>query len=258
MTAPSNYTPEQVRSLLSFGFTQPDSTAPQRLVVNLAGQEKTGKTHLALTGRPPIFIFNIDVGTEGVVEKFQRIGKEVWSYPVRMQRIASGANEGQLQQLWRDQWEDLKSKLSWVYQYCNPGTVVLDTWTEAYELARLAHFGKIGAMPNQYATVYQDLRAAVRWSYDHPTATTVFVSKMTPKFNAPNELEVRGFGDMDFLVQVNLRNQRIDADPGQPGPGQFLSYIKDCRQNPFCNGYVLSGDQFSLEYLEGFVHQWSP
>ena len=51
---------------------------PKRLVISLAGFEKTGKTHLAFTGKSPIVIFNLDLGTEGVIEKFQAAGKEIY------------------------------------------------------------------------------------------------------------------------------------------------------------------------------------
>ena len=59
---------------------------PKRLVISLAGFEKTGKTHLAFTGKSPIVIFNLDLGTEGVIEKSQAAGKEIYVYDVPVER----------------------------------------------------------------------------------------------------------------------------------------------------------------------------
>lgn len=254
--ATTSYSPAQLATLHQNGFVPASSQAPQRLVINLAGLEKTGKTHLALTGRQPVFIFSVDVGTEGVVEKFVRQGIEVWEYKIHVERAVADGNEQVMWDHWKAQWLDLKTKL-WAAYQMNPGTVIIDTWGECYELARLAHFGKQGAMPNQYGVVYTDLRAMVRWSYDSPTATTIFIHKMGIKFNTVDQLEVKGFSDMDYLVQLNLRNGRTDAETPGTMP-KFMTWIKDCRQNPLCNGFTLDGDQFNIQYLEWFVHQWKP
>ena len=250
-THSSSYSTEQLTYIQEHGFVRAATQAPQRLVINLAGPEKTGKTHLALTGRPPIYVFSLDIGTEGVIEKFSRSGIDVFLYEVKFERSAATGTEQQQQQIWLKQWEEFKAAI-WTAYAMNPGTVIMDTWTEAYELCRLAHFGKLGAMPNQYPVVYSDLRGVVRWAYDHPTATTIFIHKMAKKYQS-EQLEVKGFSDMDFLVQINIQNSR--QDPEQPGTlPNFSTWIKDCRQNPFTNGYKLSGDQFSVQYLEWFVH----
>ena len=252
--AVSSYDPAQLAVLHENGFRPASNQAPKRLIINLAGLEKTGKTHLALTGRQPIFMFSIDVGTEGVVEKFVNRGIEVWEYKIHVEKSVSEGNEQAMWDHWKAQWLDLKMKLWLVYQM-NPGTVIIDTWGECYELARLAHFGKAGAMPNQYPVVYADLRAMVRWGYDSLTSTTIFLHKMGVKYNTVDQLEVKGFSDMDYLVQLNLRNGRVDAsEPGQMP--EFMTWIKDCRQNPLCNGFTLKGDQFDIQYLEWFVHDW--
>jgi hypothetical protein len=57
--------------LKSLGFSDAVVETPYRLIASVSGKEKTGKTHFALTAPEPIIFFNIDVGTEGVVGKFQ-------------------------------------------------------------------------------------------------------------------------------------------------------------------------------------------
>ena len=102
------------------------------------------------------------------MEKFAAMGKDVYVYQIPFQRHAFQAPDSVLQQTWKMQWEELKSKLESVYSL-NPGTVILDTWTEAYELARLANFGKTEqVMPNRYGPVFAELRATVRLAYEEP------------------------------------------------------------------------------------------
>ena len=72
-----------IDQLKQLGFSDTYTPAPQRLIVDIAGPEKSGKTHLALTGPKPIIFFSIDKGTEGVVEKFQRAGDQVLVYEIR-------------------------------------------------------------------------------------------------------------------------------------------------------------------------------
>ena len=156
------YTTEQLATIQSLGFISARERPPQRLVISEAGLEKTGKTHLSLTGRGPHFVFSIDLGTEGVVEKFKRAGAEIFEYKVHIQRsVPPGATVSQMKDYWQYQWEDLKTHI--YHAYClNPGTVLIDTWSEAYELCRLANFGKLDqVMPHQYGIVYQDMKGAI-------------------------------------------------------------------------------------------------
>ena len=237
------------------GFQDVLSVAPYRAVINLAGFEKTGKTHFPFTGLGPVIYFNIDVGTEGVVEKFRAAGKEIVEYRVRF-RSDSGSTDAEQWQLWVQQWADLKAKITLAYQTLaaiGQGTVAFDTWTEAYELVRLSHFGKIGAQPHQYGVVYSDLRTVVRESYD-TYVNTVFIHKMGHKFNT-GEPEVKGFSDMDYMCQINLRTFRID----QPGSAPvFGATVEDCRREPMMNGMELRSDNdtWSLDYMLWLMHTY--
>ena len=233
-------------------------SVPRRLVIALSGFEKTGKTHLALTGRSPIVLFNLDVGEEGVVEKFKAAGKEVYIHQIPLERPTSliTSPDGASQEVWKKNWKDLNTKLEQVYAL-NPGTVIIDTWTEAYELARLAHFGKVDqVMPNRYGPVFAEMAAAVRQAYDAESTTTVFTHKMGINFDT-KQPEVKGWSQMPYMVQVNLENKRTPSQLGY-GLDDYSCTIKDCRQNPHVNGYALRDNTFSIEYLETFVLDWSP
>ena len=109
MTAKTDdYTPVQVAKLKALGFSDDIVETPRRLIASLEGREKVGKTHFALTAPPPILFFNIDIGTEGVVGKFQEAGKKVFLYDVRIPKGAAQTTYGAM-------WTDLKSRITAAY-----------------------------------------------------------------------------------------------------------------------------------------------
>ena len=233
------------------GLSVPSSLddIPQRLVCSVAGFENTGKTHFALTGRDPVVIINLDVGTEGVAEKFQAAGKRVYTYDIALEKPTAliDAPDGATQMVWQSQWRKLTGTLEQIYAL-HPGTVVIDTMTETYELVRLAHFGKTDqVMPNKYGPVFAEMRAMVRMAYAAEYTTTVFTHKMGKNFDTGLP-EVKGWKDMDFLVQVNLQNDRAPNEAGH-GLENYYATIRKCRQNPHASGMMLMGENFSLQYL---------
>ena len=235
--------------LKAMGFSDEVQERKRRLIVSSGGREKTGKSHFALTGPPPIIYFDIDIGTEGVVDKFQEIGKEILRYSIRVPKEAR-------QDTYIPMWGDLKTRILKAYSL-KQGTVVWDTATEAYELARLMHFGKLTqVMPHNYTEVNNEWRELLRTAYDS-SMNTVFIHKMKPVWinNArTKDYEVAGFGEMDYLSQVNLVHYREDIENGTV----FTAYIKDCRQKPGLAGTTLrglplaSGDERTMDPLCNF------
>jgi len=246
-----------IDNLKSLGFTDVSKPIPQRLIIKLAGPEKTGKTHYALTGPEPIIYFSIDIGTEGVVEKFQQSGKQVLLYEIKYER---GKSAGEYKSLWDNVLQRLDAALQVDY-----GTLVIDTWTEIYELARLAHFGKLSQVqPHNYGPVYAELRGIIDAIYG-TGMSAVLLAKMAKAFET-KELEEKGFSDTDFKVQANLRTSRQDITNQETGitTPVFTANVKDCRQNPFINGMALSSvnqdgmSRFDMGYLIWLVHSWRP
>ena len=234
-----------VKQLETMGFDDTIRERPRRLVASVDGMPKTGKTHFALTAPEPIFFINIDIGTEGVVDKFQAEGKRIYLYDVRVPRTAS-------KEIWVPMWENLKKIFEKVYQV-GAGSVVVDTDTEAYELARLAKFGKlVQVLPQHYAEVNNEYREVLRLAYDS-AMNSIFIHKMKPKYinNArTNEYEPSGMSDMEYNVQTNITMYREDTDEGP----EFSAFIKDCRHNPIVNGEWLKGEMCSFEFLLSLIH----
>ena len=231
--------------LKALGFSDEVREMPYRLVASVSGREKTGKTHFALTAPDPIFFINIDIGTEGVIEKFQAQGKKIYVYDVRVPRTAK-------QEVYVPMWENLKAIFQKVYQ-AGVGTVVVDSDTEAFELARLAKFGKLSqVLPHNYVEVNNEYREILRLAFDS-TMNSVFLHKMKAKYvndKRTNEFEPSGFGDMEYNSQVNVLMYREDTDEGP----EFSAFIKDCRHNPNVNGEWLRGEMCNFEFLLALIH----
>src|SRR5574343_408421 len=87
IAAKSQITATTEAQLLKAVFSFNQEEAPYRLIVSISGDEKTGKSHFTLTAPEPIFYFNIDRGTEGVVGKFQADGKKVFIYEIVVPRL---------------------------------------------------------------------------------------------------------------------------------------------------------------------------
>lgn len=258
---PTNYDQTALDRLSQQGFQNVAKPVPQRLIVKAAGPEKTGKTHLYCTAPEPIIVFSIDIGTEGVVEKFQGNGRKIYVYDIQYKK---GGLASDYKQLWTkiDQLLDEAIRVG-------EGTIVFDSWTEMYELARLNHFaGRLDkVMPGEYPVVYSDLREKIRRIYES-RMSAFLVTKMAKGFES-KDLEEKGFGDTGFLVQANLTTSRVEAVT-DPTTGQvesiFRVAIKDNRQNAKLNGQTFSShdvnaegvrvDNFNFSYLVWLTHNW--
>jgi len=236
-----------ITQLKAMGFSDDYVPPPKRLIVCLSGREKVGKTHFALTAPDPIFFINVDLGTEGVVNKFQEQGKQIYVYDVRVPRLV-GVD------VYAPMWENLKTVFQKVYRM-QRGSVVVDTDTEVYELARLAKFGKLSqVMPQNYTEVNNEYREILRLAYDSPM-NSIFIHKMKPLYinNArTKDYTPAGFGDMEYNSQVNLLLYRDDGD--EEDEPEFSCYIKDCRWNASVNGRLLSGPMCDFNFLLELIH----
>ena len=243
-----------IAQLKAMGFSDDYVETPRRLIISEEGREKTGKTHFALTAPDPIFFFNVDFGTEGVVGKFQDKGKKVFIYDIRVPR------EGK-PEMWQMLWTEFKARVRKVYEV-KSGSVVWDTASELYILCRLSHFGRLtDVKPSDYDIVNNDWREILRIAYGSPM-NTIFIHKTKAIWRAvptssgrssltkTNDFELSGYGDMASQVQTNLVMYREDTDNGP----EFSAFIKDCRQNPYIAGQVLRGPMCSFEFLLSLVH----
>ncbi len=236
-----------IAQLKAMGFSDDLVSVPKRLICAIGGREFSGKTHFAFTAPGPIIFFDVDIGTEGVVNKFQNQGKQILIYPVSVPKGADTSKD-----VYSVLWTETKARIKKAYTL-KQGTVVWDTETEINELARLAHFGKLTqVMPHNYANVNRELRDIMDWAYDS-TMNSIFIRKMKPKWvngARTGDYEEQGWGDMEYKCQVNLTLYREDADSGP----EFCALIRKSRQNPNISNVVLRGPMCNFDFLLNLVH----
>lgn len=217
---------------------------PRRIVLSLEGMEKQGKTHFALTAPKPLVVFDMDIGLEGVLQKFQG-EPDILRYKV---------GEYDTQQAATTAWEGFRQAFLAALEDRGVRTLVLDTATEAWEVIRMARFGKLSQIqPYQYGPVNAEFKLLLKRAYESDK-NVVLVHKMRPVYlndKRSGDYERAGFSDTGYLVQINARAVR-DED------GQWTLWIRDCRQNPDLAGMVLEGDMCSFPWLgvSAFPDSW--
>lgn len=256
--APSAVDPAVVAKLKTLGFEEAIIEDPYRLILSLSGLEKSSKTHFSLTAPEPIFLFNIDRGTEGVLPKFQRLKKRIYVYTVRYQK-------GDSMQAYAEMWKGVKERIELACK-AGCGTIVMDTATDMYALSRLAHFGKLTQVKaHHYGAVNAEWADEVLGEIYNSSMNAVLIHKLKSKYVnevRTGDFEVSGFGDTSYKVQCNARMSReFDAD----GNVVFSLYVDDCRQNASVMGITLEGQPIkqggdlvdpvcNFQYLLKLVH----
>ena len=217
---------QEINSLLGSGWINTVGPAPSRIIASIEGTDKTGKSHLALTAPKPIMYIDLDVGTEGVIHKFQ--GEDVMVYQVEQPERLGSSQElmGRYGEIWTTVQDKITEALS-----VNEGTLIIDTFTEAYDICRLAHFGKMSQVqPHQYGVAYADLREVMR-KVHQSKMSCILLHKMGSNFNT-GEPEMKGWNDIPHQVQATLRTNREDTPDGPV----FSAEVRACRQNAFLMG----------------------
>lgn len=237
-------TSAQIIAMAQMGFkpVDPKSSAIKRLIVNITGKEKSGKSNLALTAPGPIALFDFDYGLEGVVEKFAG-KKSIYRSEYRISELSADK--------YISEWERHKKEFRAALSHKGVRTVVEDTGTEMWELVRLARFGKLTqVMPQHYGPVNAELRGLVRDAYSSDK-NLIFLHKMTQVYinNQPTkDYAMAGFKDIPYAVQVNCLAWR------EEGGGDFHLEIQDCRQNSAIAGMDLVGDMINFPQLAMMVY----
>lgn len=229
-------------SIKSLGLTRSSNTTikRRRLIVNIMGKEKQGKTHFGLTAPGPIGLLDFDYGLEGVVDKFHG-DKAIYPVEYRLGEITAGQHLAV--------WEKAKTMLKDMLKEKELRSVLIDTGTEAWELLRMARFGKLTqVMPQHYGPVNAEMRELIREAYSSDK-NLILLHKMTEIYanNQPTgKFGMAGFKDVPYNVQVNLLAWR-DTD------GIFHTTIQDCRQNADLAGLDLVGELCNFPALASMV-----
>ena len=241
-----------LKTLEQAGWTKA-AAVPRRLVCSIEGLDKTGKSHLAMSAPGPIVYVDLDVGTEGVIQKCQQ---DYLIYKVEQpKRLGSS---GELMDKFKDVWNDIQTQVASALSI-GSGTLVIDTFTELYDICRLAHFGKMAQVqPHQYSVCYADMREIIRLA-NASKMNVILLHRMGADFNT-GELTFQGWKQVPSEVQAVLRTQRSDTDSGPV----FSAEVRTCRHKPEMMGKVLVAGKgevpreipysLNFEALLGYVH----
>jgi hypothetical protein len=229
------------------GFEEVNIEDILRILMNVEGMEKGGKSHFALTAPGPISLIDMDTGLEGVVNKFSRQKK--------IYRAYFNYHDATSQTEWDNMWKKMKQAFYDSLATKSIRTIIADTASEMWELCRMAAFGKLAQVkPHHYAPVNAEFRDLIRKAYDSDK-NLILIHKQKKEYvdeKWTGNMERAGFGDIGYAVQANLISWRITKLDEQYGKGREDEYkgfgitVKDCRQNA-----ELAGQEY-LEPLNTF------
>ncbi len=217
------------------GFTKAENRpVAQRIIMAVDGLEKQGKTHFGLTAPGGVAYLDLDIGCEGVMQKFLS-KKAVYVHHVQIP-VALGGVVDTVE--CEKSYDGAKSAYKDALYSKDIRSVVIDTASELWELLRLAKFGKLTqVMPFHYAPVNAEFRDLIRLAYP-AEKNEILLHKLKSKYvndKRTADYERSGFGDTGFLVQCNARVHR-DKETGE-----FCLKVADCRQNHELAEMVLEG-----------------
>jgi len=183
------------------GFEPVSNTVRRRLIVGVDGHEKCGKSSFGLSAPAPIAFFDTDIGSEGVVHKFANkpIYRTTLGIPDNLASTTREECAGLL--------ATLKQKIQLALESPEVRSILLDTQTDVWDLFRMARLGKLSqVMPTQYTEVNNEMRAFIRsfYRYDKNVIMTHRLKKQYVGSDWSGNWERAGFGDSEYLVQVNL------------------------------------------------------
>jgi len=212
------------------GFVQQKKVVTKRLIQAVDGQEKDGKTTYALSAPGPIALINMDVGLEGVIEKWLPL-KKIWVMNFDF-RDSTNATE------WDAVWTKVKNAWIAALEDKEIRSLVWDTATEGWELNRLARFGKLTQIrPHHYGPVNAEFRDLIKraYKYDkniilvHKLRDVYAMNKKSGQEERTGEKEMAGFKDVPYIVQAHVRSVREED-------GTFGIKVINCRHNAQLKG----------------------
>lgn len=227
------------RKLSNTNFKAAKDEVRNRLIICVQGLEKTGKSHWALTAPDPIAYMSLDIGTEGVVNKFlngTHAEKEIYlsTYRYFVKRNSKGevdtnSTANHAEREWGKFVTDFETALNMGVR-----TLIVDTASEMWDLLRLSSFGKLDQVPSfMYGPVNGTFRELVRKAYDQDT-NLILIHKYKKQYKGSEwsgKYERAGFGDIGFLSQVVVECSRKPINKHDGGGVEFITKIVDCRQN---------------------------
>jgi hypothetical protein len=240
-------------------------TKPKGILISIDGLQKCGKTEFGLSLPDPLFILNLNLGLDGVIEKHVKAGRTLYAKDIQIPYTTSlpGQNFTILSQAASEKWKEAILTIQEAIREPSVKSIFIDTGSELWDLLRIARLGKLAqVLPVQYAAVNAEFRQLLQILLVCKK-NVVLSHKVKPEYvndQKTNRFERAGFGDVGFDVQVELRAER---DSKRDGDDQFGATFVDCRANRNLKGTLLTGKDMnflkvvSLIYPESTEKDWS-
>jgi hypothetical protein len=186
---------------------------------------------------------------EGVIRKHSK-NKKMWIYTENVPPMMHNHNE------YKVYWDKVRKAYEAAVNNKDVRTVVVDTGGDMWELMRLAEFGTVTPSNRSgqlaYASANALYRGLIRMVYESDK-NLVMTHKLSKKWETQadgskafkGQYERDGFGESQFLVQVNVRHLKVDS--------KFSINIINCRHDPDLDGMDLEGDDCSFKGLGKIV-----
>lgn len=251
---------------------------PRRLIANIQGMTKAGKTRLALTAKKPMGFISIEIGgDEGVVDQFIpdgmdanediqiiRIKMDNPAYPSRADY--PGGKEGDKgydEAVSMAVQEVAAVALDKFYEayYAsleNMATTVVDTGSDLWELVRLSNFGRLEKIPQlAYGQMNKSMDKLIEDAFSY-TGSVIFLHHMKEKWENVMEngklkstpsgvFELAGYSGMKKKVQATIEMWREDLtqETADNDTGRLVTFhcqIMESRHNPDAMGTAFKND----------------
>lgn len=231
------------------GWTRATSAAKQRIIGTIDGLEKCGKDNFALTSPGPIGVLSLDLGLDGVVQKFQD-KKEIWvaEHRVNVNKLKTECTMAEAAAIASEAWANIMRDYAELL-VSGAKTAIIDTGTELWEILRMARFGKLEqVLPRHYGPVNAEFKELIRAAYD-TDMNMWLLHKMKDEYandKRTGDLKRSGMSDIGYLVQVAVRCWRDDSEKF---PDCFHVTVTDCRKDPSLHTFDMQGTMASVATL---------
>ena len=232
-------------------FTEAASKIKNRLIMTIDALEKSGKNHLAFSAPDPIAIISLDVGLEGVLQKFKK--KRIYVSEHRLP-ITTGMSDAKALEISLKVWKAIRQDYCDALDTKEIRTIICDTGTEMWENCRLSWFGKLTeVLPHHYAKPNKEWSDLVRMGYENDK-NVIWLHKLKDEYTGnkrTGEYKRAGQSDMGFLVQVAGRAWK---DPKvSTVPDKFHYTVTDCRFNPEIEGLDFGGEECNFPMIASYA-----
>jgi hypothetical protein len=230
-----------------------------RVVWSIDGLDKSGKTHFALTAPGPILYQDVDIGSEGMIEKFlekKKIERKEYMF-LRDVRKGKEDLKKAAQPVWSkfldDYYEALESSGRYGTPFKKDGvrTIIWDNGADIWSLCLMTHLGKdIQIQPTERTQANSVFKEVVKAAFMY-NANLLIIHQLGPSFENARVLERRGaMNKIPFLIQtaVETSNKKVKNDDGDL-VSEFYYKITTHRADTNMEGEVFEGDTFDFPKL---------